>query len=314
MKAIMTLTVNPSIDSSCGTNKVRPIHKIRTSDERYDPGGGGINVARVIRILGGRAEAIYLAGGLTGEALNRMIDEAELPHHVVWIEGLTRVSHVVFEHESGHEYRFTPSGPHVTEAEIEKTLDEIKKHDFDYLVASGSLEPSLPVDFYAQVGRLVEEMGAQIILDTSGAPLRAALESGHMHLVKPSIGELEGMLGRDLRTERAIKAAASEIVSQGHSDMVAVTMGGDGAVFASKDEAIFIEAPKIKPKSAVGAGDSFVAAMTYGLAQGREPTDAFAYGVATGTATVLTMGTELCRIEDVEWLYSEITEAQGDNR
>ena len=109
MKPIVTLTLNPSIDASCQADTVHPIRKIRTSDERFDPGGGGINAARVIRELGGEAVAVYFAGGSTGAALTEMIGAIGLPHRPIPIAGVTRISHVVFERSSGNEYRFVPS-------------------------------------------------------------------------------------------------------------------------------------------------------------------------------------------------------------
>ena len=116
MKPIVTLTLNPAINSSCQADEVRPVHKIRTLEERYDPGGGGVNVARVIRELGGEAMAVYLAGGLTGQAFTQMIDAIGLQHRAVPIRGYTRVSHTVYERSSGQEYRFVPQGPEIHEA------------------------------------------------------------------------------------------------------------------------------------------------------------------------------------------------------
>lgn len=159
MKPIVTLTLNPAIDSACQADEVRPILKIRTTDERYDPGGGGINVARVIRELGGETIAVYLAGGLTGQAFNHMIDAIGLQSRVIPIAGDTRVSHVVYERSSGQEYRFVPSGPHIHEDEWQACLEAIAALDADYVVASGSLPRGLPEDFYARLARVVADKG-----------------------------------------------------------------------------------------------------------------------------------------------------------
>ena len=309
MKPIVTLTLNPAIDASCQAEVVRPIHKIRTSDERYDPGGGGINVARVIRELGGEALAVYFAGGLTGQAFNRMIDTIGLAHRVVPIAGMTRVSHTVYERSSGQEYRFVPEGPALSTQEWQSGLAALETLDADYIVASGSLPKGVPDDFYARIARSARTKGIRFVLDTSGEALRQALKVG-VHLIKPNLGELERLLGDALPDPAAQEAAARRLVDDGRAEIVTVSLGADGALLATKDGCLRLAAPRIEPRSAVGAGDSFVAAMTFGLAEGRAPKDAFTLAVATGTATVLTMGTELCRRADVLRIERQIRAEQ----
>ncbi|HEX6115032.1 MAG TPA: 1-phosphofructokinase family hexose kinase [Geminicoccaceae bacterium] len=309
MKPIVTLTLNPAIDSSCQADEVRPVHKVRTFEERYDPGGGGINVARVIRELGGEALAVYLAGGLTGQAFTHMVDAIGLQHRAIHIRGYTRVSHTVYERSSGQEYRFVPQGPEIHADEWQACLRELEDLEFDYLVASGSLPKGVPDDFYARVARMVSEKAARFVLDSSGEALKRALEAG-VYLVKPNLRELESVVGRSLRKPAEQEEAASQLVACGRAEIVTVSLGADGALLATGAGCRRLRAPKVKPRSAVGAGDSFVGAMTLGLAEGRTPEDAFARAVATGTATVLTMGTELCRREDVERIYRQIKAEQ----
>lgn len=305
MKAIVTLTLNPSIDGSAQADIVRPIHKIRTSDERYDPGGGGINVARVVRELGGATFAVYLAGGVTGGVLDDLLDAAVVARRRVPIRDHTRISHAVFERSTGQEYRFVPTGPLVREAEWQALLAAIEDLDFDYLVASGSLPPGVPEDFYGTVLEFARRKEARLVLDTSGDALRAGIGRG-LYLVKPSLGELESLLGQKLSDSASQEQAAQELVNSGAAELVALTLGRDGALLATSRGVLRLSAPDVVAKSAVGAGDSFVAAMTLGLAQGRSPEDAFAYGMAAGAAAVLSAGTGLCRREDVDRLYQEI--------
>jgi 6-phosphofructokinase 2 len=311
MKPIVTLTLNPAIDSSCEADEVRPVRKIRTFGERYDPGGGGINVARVIRELGGDALAVYLAGRLTGQAFSHMVDGVGLQHRTVPIRGATRVAHTVYERSSGQEYRFVPQGPEIHDGEWQASLRELQDLEFKYLVASGSLPGGVPDDFYAQVARLAVDKGARFVLDTSGAALERALESG-VYLVKPNLRELETAVGRALREPAEQEEAARQLIARGRAEIVTVSLGADGALLATGAACFRLRAPKVKPKSAVGAGDSFVGAMTLGLAQGWTAQDAFTLAVATGTATLLTMGTELCRRADVERIYRQIKAEQVD--
>ncbi|MDQ4059733.1 MAG: 1-phosphofructokinase family hexose kinase [Pseudomonadota bacterium] len=306
MKPIATLTLNPAIDGASEAETVRPIHKIRTSNERYDPGGGGINVARVIRELGGTALAVYLAGGTTGAVLDDLLAARDLTGRRIPIEDHTRVSHAVYERSSGLEYRFVPEGPAIQTSEWQACLAALEEFDCDYLVASGSLPRGVPADFYVHAAEIAGRRGAKLVLDTSGEALRTALERGGIHLVKPSLGEFEALTGRKLRERAAQDEAAQELARSGAAELVAVTMGHDGALLATRNKVLRLRAPDVPVRSAVGAGDSFVAAMTLALAQGRPLEDAFALGVAADTAAVLTPGTELCKRDDVERLHREV--------
>jgi len=305
MKPIVTLTINPAVDASSSADRVRAVHKVRTTNERFDPGGGGINAARVIQELGGRAFAVYLAGGTSGNVLDELLDELGLVYHRCHIKQPTRVSHVVYETDSGKEFRFTPTGPTVEEGEWRAALEFLDILDFDYLLASGSLPPGIADDFYLRVERLASAKGARLVADTSGAPLKRLLQHG-AHLVKPSVGELESVVGEPLREPAALEAAAKDIVARGRVDMLSVTLGRDGALLVTSDFARRLPSPDVDVKSAVGAGDSFLAAMTLSLARGQDPWHAFADGIAAGAATAMTPGTELCHRDDIRRLRKEL--------
>jgi 6-phosphofructokinase 2 len=307
MRPIVTLTINPTIDAFCRAERVIPVRKVRTRDERYGPGGGGLNVSRVVRELGGATVAFYLAGGLTGQALEGLVERIGLAAVRVPMVGLTRVSHVVLEGSTGQEYRFTPEGPEVEEAEWRHCLEVLAVVDAPYVVASGSLARGMPGDFYASVARLVKARGGKMVLDSSGAALHHALGEG-VHLVKPSRRELEHLLGRKARSPAEEEALARELVERGRAEMVALTLGADGAVLATRGRVLRLASAAVEARSAVGAGDSFVGAMVWALARGLPVERAFAYGVAAGAATALTPGTELCRCQDVERLVAAVAE------
>lgn len=314
MKPIVTLTLNPAIDAACIADEVIPMRKVRTRDERYDPGGGGINVARVVHELGGEAVAFYLAGGITGHALEGLVERSGITAVRVPMAGLTRVSHTVYETSTGHEFRFTPEGPEVGEAEWRHCLEVLSVLDGNYFVASGSLARGLPADAYAQIARQVKAQGGKVILDTSGSPLHWALAEG-VWLIKPSRRELEHLLGRKAHTPEDEEELAQEVVASGRAEIVALTLGAAGAVLATREKVLRLPSPKVETRSAVGAGDSFLGAMVWALANDRPIEDAFAYGIAAGAATAMTAGTELCRREDVERLYGLIKgESPGSAR
>lgn len=308
---IATLTLNPTIDGASDAPVVQHTHKVRTTNERFDPGGGGINVARVLARFasdgGAHVEAVYLCGGVTGPVLTGLLDRAGLRQRPLPIAGDTRISLAVHETETGKEYRFVPQGPELSEAEWQGTLAALDHLDCDWLVMSGSLPRGVPVDFYARAARTAKERGVRVVLDTSGPALATALaEPGAIHLVKPSLGEMEQFAGRPLRDPAAVREAAQAVVAQGGAAMVAVTMGHEGALLAHADGVEILPAIEVEVRSAVGAGDSFAAAMTHGLAHGLTPAQAFALGIAAGTAAVMTPGTDLCHRADVEALAARL--------
>lgn len=305
MMNIATVTMNPALDVSFEVDRLYHTSKMRGRGERHAPGGGGINVARVFVRLGGNARCYYLAGGATGAALDWVLDQHELVKNRIEIAGETRVSTSVFERRSGHEYRFVTDGPAIADAEWRQCEAALAGAQCDYLVASGSLPRAVPDDFYARIAAAANERGVRFVLDSSGPGLAQGLAGGGVFLVKPSIGELRALTGQELEDEDAIIAAASSIVEKGQARHVAVTMGGDGAILASEDGVIRRPAIPVQAASAVGAGDSCLAAMVYAFAKGCAPGEAFTFGMAAGAAAVLTPGTDLARADDIRRLYAE---------
>ncbi|MDE2596103.1 MAG: 1-phosphofructokinase family hexose kinase [Sphingomonadales bacterium] len=302
MDRVATLTLNPTIDSSCTADRVFPTHKVRTRAQRHDPGGGGINVARVLARLGCKVEVAYLAGGPTGALLDELLDERGLERHRIAIAGDTRMSLAVFEHDTGKEFRFVPEGPLVTASEWGAALEFCAGLDHGWLVASGSLPRGAPVDYYARLARCAGSHHTRLVLDTSGPALAAALDEGGLFLVKPSQGEFEALIGYKLTGPQAIGDAAMDFVRRGKARHVAVTLGHEGAVLAHAGGVVIRPGACVSVKSATGAGDSFVAGMVHGFLAGEDAAGAFAWGMAAGTAAVLTPGTGLCAPEDVRRL------------
>ena len=308
MKSIATLTMNPTIDVAYEVESVFHTQKMRAVEELYAPGGGGINVTRVFVRLGGNARCYYLSGGATGPALDGLLDLHQIVRMRVPIAEPTRLATTMFEKASGKEYRIVPPGPMVTPEEWGQCLEMLEQVDCDYLVASGSLPRGVPHDFYVRVGEIMRARGIGMVLDTSGVPLKACLAAGGVLLAKPNLRELGQIVGRELETADEAEQAATEIVNNGQAEMIAVTLGHKGAVFVSRDATLQLPPIEAEVQSAVGAGDSFVAGMVYGLAVGWEPLKAFRYGMAAGTAAVLTPGTNLAYPADIERLYASISD------
>jgi 6-phosphofructokinase 2 len=307
MKPIVTLTINPTIDLATAVAEVTPEHKLRCEPERRDPGGGGLNVARVIRELGGEALALYPRGGPTGELLERLLEQKGLRRWPITISGHTRENFTVADKKSGREYRFVMPGPTLSESEWQVCLDSISTvaADADFIVASGSLAPGVPVDFYARVARIARKQNARLVLDTSGEPLRAALEEG-VFFAKPNRREFRDMTGAPENDLTALAAAARTFLEKGRAELLVVSMGAEGALLTVRGGQFRAVPPPVPTQSSVGAGDSFVGGMTLGLARGLAPEEAFRWGIACGTAALLSQGTELCRREDTERLLPQV--------
>jgi 6-phosphofructokinase 2 len=295
---IVTLTLNPAIDVACEAERVFPQHKVRTSNETHDPGGGGVNVARVVHELGGNTCAIVLTGGVTGRHLVELLEGAGIPCRAVPIIGPTRISLTVQEHATGHEYRFVPEGPLFSPAELAAAEQAVAAEPADWLVASGSLPRGAGTDFYAHVAR----HHRTVAVDTSGEALRAVLGHG-VALIKPSLGEFEALVGRKLPTEAAQNEAATALVRSGAVQRIAVSLGAEGGLLASADGLWRRPAITVPVRGSVGAGDSFLAALVLALARGDHPPDALAWAIAAGAAAVMQTGTAHPSRADIEALY-----------
>ncbi|MDO9708608.1 1-phosphofructokinase family hexose kinase [Paracraurococcus lichenis] len=304
---IVTLTLNPTVDIAAEADQVRATRKTRTRNEHFDPGGGGVNVSRVLHTLGGDTLAVILAGGLAGALLEELMDAQGVPRHSIPIAGRTRMSLTVDDLSTKNEFRFVPEGPLVAEAEWREALRVVEAERADWVIASGSLPRGVPDDVYALAADQAARQGRRFVLDTSGPPLQAAL--GHrLALIKPSRGEFETMLGRRLGTPRALNEAALEVVRSGAAELVAVSLGQEGALLAEPEGILRLRALDVPVHGAVGAGDSFLAAMVLKLAEGESPREAFAWGMACGAAAVMREGTAHPRREDVEALRRQIGE------
>ncbi len=304
---IVTLTVNPALDVSTSTERIVSNEKIRCGVTRLDPGGGGMNVSRVVTRLGGHAHAIYLAGGSTGDVYEKLVVGEGLGAERVIIEGLTRESFTVDEISTAGQYRFVLQGPTVTELEWQKSLVMLEAAigAGSYVVASGSLAPGIPDDFYARVARISRDAGARCIIDASGAALAAALAEG-VFLIKPSRHEMDELVGTAPGGRGNQIQAATELIQRGSTELVALTLGDEGAILISAAGVKRLPVPHVPVISSVGAGDSFLGGFVLRLAQGASQHAAFCTAVAAGTATSMNPATILCTKSDVERLEKEL--------
>jgi 6-phosphofructokinase 2 len=307
MSEIITVTINPAVDVSTAVERVEPVRKLRCRRERREPGGGGINVARVINRLGADVLALYAAGGVIGRLLCELVEAEGVASHAVEIAGVTRESFTVLDHATQSEFRFVLPGPELSNREWGECLAQVEQRarGHGYIIASGSLAVGVPDDFYARLAIAARKANSRFIVDASGPPLKAALEAG-VYLAKPNLRELQDMLGETLGERDSQIGACRKIIGQGQAEIVALSLGSSGALVVTKDRAWFSEPLPVKVMSSVGAGDSFLGAMAWSLSSGRSLEEAFRNAMAAGSAALLAPGTQLCDPADVARLSRDV--------
>jgi 6-phosphofructokinase 2 len=307
MSEIVTLTMNPALDIATATNIIEPSRKLRCDVPRYDPGGGGINVARAAQMLGGDALAVFPAGGASGQMIEALLREEGVPNIALAVPGITRESLAVVERRSGKQYRFLLPGPELAAHDQERLLDALAERmasQTRFIVSGGSLPPGVPCDFYRRVAQLAHARGARFALDTSGAALTGA--GTGIFLIKASLRELGQLRGEPVAGDAAVDAAARAVIAEGRCEVLVVSLGADGALLATADGCRRFAAAPVAAIGSVGAGDSMLAGILVALARGWEIAEAVRFGVAAGSAALLRPGTELCRREDTERLYRDL--------
>ncbi len=317
MQSIITVTVNPALDRSAVVDHVIADRKLRCSAPDRDPGGGGINVSRALHRLGGQSQAIYTAGGATGEQLSELLSEEGIIGQRVTVRGTTRDNLTILERVSGQQYRFNMPGPELEPAEWQACLTCLEEAEPApaYIIASGSLPPGVPEDLYARVAQIGAKRGSRVVIDTSGTPLRLALTAQYgVYLLKPNLSELKDLVGYQSETESSQEEAARSLITQECCQVVVVSLGAGGALLVTRDQTRRYPTPAVPIRSRIGAGDSMTAGMIWGLVQGMELDQAVRFGVATGAATVMTPGTQLCQRAEVERLYHQMESSAAEQQ
>ena len=309
MPNFVTFTPDPALDISTHTGQVQPTHKLRCGPARRYPGGGGINVARVLHRLGAEVQAWYLAGGPTGAQLQGLLADEGVPGQVLAVAGNTRENFSVVQTSTGDEFRFLLPGPSIQKNEWQSSLDTLATlvPGPRWFIASGSLPPGVPDDFYGRLAGLVRSPGSHFVLDTSGPALTAALQAGGISLLKPSLREMRELTGLPLQDPAQWCAAAQALVRCGQASMVALSAGPQGAVLATPDGVWQAAALPIPARTGTtGAGDCFLAALVWALDRGDPPAEALRWAIAAGSAALLSPGTALAQQSDIQRLHAQV--------
>lgn len=306
---IATITINPALDKSLVVEKLIPEKKLRCSNTTIEAGGGGINVSKAIQKLGGESIAIFPSGGLNGRCLNQILETQSIAFKSIPAINETRENFTVTESSANAQYRFVMPGSFLSNDEIEACITAITSLNPSptIIVASGSLPPGVPDNFFARLAVVSKKMGAKYIVDTSGNPLKLAAQEG-VYLLKSNLSELCSLAEKDYLQLDEVDAAAHEVIQKAHCKVIVVSMGPAGAILVTANEHERIPAPVVKKLSTVGAGDSMLGGMVWMLEQGATLKEVVRFGVACGTAATMNSGTQLFRKENVLEIYEWINQ------
>src|SRR6266542_3386682 len=304
---IATVTMNPSIDQHILIDRLVKDDAIRAREIRRDPGGKGINVSRVLSELGSKTVAFGLAERGAGYIVKSLLHERGIPFESVDVLEETRINFIFTDRSDRTQTRVSSPGPWVTLEEADRLAALVLGQTpmARWWVLGGSLPRGIPVDFYARLIRDLGRAGARCFLDADDDALRVGIEA-RPYGIKPNENELARLAGRELRDETQILEAARDVVASG-VEIVAVTLGGEGAMVVTTNELVRVRPPTVEVLSKVGAGDAFLAAFVLALSRGEPLEEAARLGVAAGTVAVIHEGTQLCRKEDVERLLPRVT-------
>ena len=303
---IYTVTLNPALDKTVRVPGFTVDAVNRIGELRRDAGGKGINVSKVIQKLGGTSEAVAVLAGDTGRWIAGALLDAGIRVKAFDAEGETRTNLKVIDPVANTHTDINEPGPTVTDALLDEMLDVLAEEvgAGDAVVLSGSLPAGVSPAAYGTWTRTLQAAGARVYLDADGEALAHGLEA-RPYFTKPNDHELSALVGRELRSVDDVADAARELVAGG-VDRVVVSMGGEGAVFATAGETWHAGSVKVPVGSTVGAGDSVVAALVYADAEGLSLEDTMRLAMATGAANVMQTGTQAAERASVDALLDRV--------
>ena len=308
MNQIWTLTLNPAIDIEGEVGNLEPDVKLRSKTSLVQAGGGGVNVARVLRRLGMEATAVFPCGGPLGTYFRELLEKEDVDCETVAIEDEPRINTHIRSGEENRQYRFVMPGAELDEEEADRVLERVSElvGEGDWLICSGSLPPGVEPAFVRNLAEKVAKAEARLILDAPGKVIREAKDLPASWL-KPNLRELEDALGEEVEMEQIGKALDALREMTG-ADNILLSLGKEGAVYRGVEGDFRVPAPDVEKVSSVGAGDSALAGLAFALAKGRSVREAVEWAMAAGAAAVMTPGTHLLRVEDFMKLIEDDAE------
>lgn len=303
---IYTVTLNPAVDRELTVPAIEFDTVLRASDWRVDFGGKGFNVSRMLMSLGTASTALGFAGGRAGELLRDGLESLGIQTDFIWVDDETRTNVSIVSESHDHYVKANEPGPTISAAAQEELLAQIRRlaQPGDWWVLAGSLPPGVPATMYADIIAILHEAGAKAILDTSGAALKHGC-GARPFLAKPNDVEVSKLTSLPVENHAQIAAAAQAVQAAGVTNVV-ISLGKDGALLANNQQTMIAASPTIEERNPIGAGDSMVGGLTWGLSQDMDVAEALRWGIACGAATASMSGTAVGSRQLVESLVQQV--------
>lgn len=303
---VATITLNPALDKTVILPRLEIGGLNRATSIRLDPGGKGINVARVLKNFGVDVLATGLMAGFYGRRLIKELENEGIGNSFLEVEGETRTNLKIVDEERKITTEINEPGFAVFPKDLkrfEKKLTDLL-NNAAILVIGGSLPVGAPETTYREYLQIAKEMGVKTILDADGPALKEGIKAGP-YALKPNIYELEKLMGRRLDNEEEIVRAGREICEEGVA-LVVISMGSEGSIVLDREEAYRVYPFSIQPQSTVGAGDSMVAALIYSLLENKSLEEIAKWTTTAGTVTASKAGTQVCSLAEVKQHLNQV--------
>lgn len=305
---IATVTLNPSMDKTIYVDHLVLDDTNRATRYRYDPGGKGLNVSRVLWEMGQPSVLFGFLGGNTGKRVEKYLIDEGLQCDFNWTSGETRENLILTTGEKIQQTKISMPGPPIREDELHRLKRKIagRSREFEVIAFSGSIPPGLDKGVYRELADEANQRGDRVVLDADGEALRRGMEA-KVWMIKPNLHELQRLMGRELPNDGAIQSALSELLDSGLVELIILSRGGGSVIAATKTARFEATPPKIEVRSTVGAGDSLIGGFLYQWFQTGSLEQSLRQGVASGTACASSLGTELAHLGDINRYLPQVT-------
>jgi len=309
MSRLFTLTLNPAVDRELTVPAIEYNTVLRAAQWQVDCGGKGFNVSRMLKSLGADNTALGFAGGKSGEVLREGLEALGIDTDFVWVADETRTNVSIVTEAHNRYIKVNEPGPTISSAELKILIQKVRQFSApgDWWVLAGSLPPGVPASIYAELITVIQQAGAHAILDSSGEALRLGCKAKPF-MVKPNDVEAQALTNLAVSSQTDIINVAKAIQSIGPIHVV-ISLGKKGLLGVTPDQVWLIKSPQVDERNPIGAGDSLVGGVVWGLKQAYSVDEALCWGVACGAAAASLSGTGVASFKRVKSLYAQ-TKAQ----
>lgn len=308
---VITVTLNPALDRTLTVEGIQLDAVNRVVSTRTDIGGKGINVSKVLSVMGTPSTVLGFIGINHKEMFEKELDKLGIGHHLILVEGESRTNVKIVDPKNRTFTDLNEAGPVITSGELDeffRVFDEMVSKN-DIIVLAGGLPKGVPDEIYGILTEKSKEKGARVVLDADGKSLVHGVKA-LPSILKPNEKEFLGLLKREHLFEEEIARKAAELASSG-IEKILVSRGGKGSILVTAEHALRSETQAVEVKSTAGAGDAMVAALVKAEIDGLSDFETLALAQAASTAAVMTEGTE---VPDHEEVFSRLDEARKNIR